>query len=334
MKHISVILIAGLIILSSCTDSRKVPDVSNINVSFIIIPFYKDLAAIPPDSVEKYLPALKEKYGSYLEAISVKVLRIGSVEDEKYPENLKAFLEYDANKDVFRKLDSLYPDINTLKPEIEQAFKYYKYYFPDKLTPDVYFHISGFNQSVVVDSAWLSVSLEKYLGENCIFYKWLEIYQYLRRQMIPQKIVPDMMKAIALTEFSYRPEKYNLLNSMVYQGKVLYFIKSTCPELPDTLLFDFTEKQLKWTKEFESDIWGYMIEQKHLFSTDRLVIQKYTGDGPFNSYLGKDSPGKIGGYFGYKIVDKFMNKNKNITLKELMEIQNGQKILSQSGYAP
>ena len=335
MQKTSVIIfVLAAIILSSCSHSRKAPDVSNIRVNFRLIPFYKDLEAIPPDSVAQYLPALKKKYGTYLDAISIKVLHIGSPDDKDYPQHLKAFLDYEANQDVFRKIDSLFPDINVFNPEIEKAFKYYKYYFPEKLTPDVYFHISGFNQSIVVDSAWLSVSLEKYLGADCVFYKWLEIYQYLRKRMTPEKIVPDIMKAIAMTDFPDTQEKVNLLNQMVYQGKILYFVSNTCPDLPDTLLFDFTGKQLEWTENFESDVWGYMIEQKHLFSTDRLIIQKYTGDGPFNSFLGKESPGKIGAFIGYRIVEKYMERNPKITLAELMKEQNGQKILSKAGYNP
>jgi len=333
MKNI-ILFLSLAIALSSCSEYGKTPDVSNIKVDFRMVPFYKDLAAIPTDSIEQYLPQLKSKYGKYLEAISTKVLRIGSPKDKNYPEHLKAFLEYDANRDVFRKIDSLFPDINIFRPDIEQAFKYYKYYFPERNCPDVYFHISGFNQSVVVDSSWVSVSLEKYLGADCIFYEWLEVYKYLRRQMIPGKIVPDIMKAIALTEFPFLPEKHNLLNNMIYQGKILYFVKQTIPEIQDSLLFDFTSEQLKWTKNVEADVWGYMIEQKHLFSTDRMVIQKYIGDGPFNSYLGQESPGKIGVYFGYKIVDKYMKKHQDVTLKELMKINNGQKILSQSGFNP
>ena len=334
MKYISFVLIITAAIFSSCSDSRKTPDVDNIDVNFKLIPFYKDLSEISPDSIEQELPALKSKYGNYLKAVSVKVLRIGSPDDKDYANNLKEFLKYDANRDVFRKIDSLYPDINTFKPDIEQAFKYYKYYFPEKDCPDVYFHISGFNQSIVVDSAWLSVSIEKYLGANCIFYKWLEVYNYLRRSMIPQKVVPDIMKAIALTSFPFQPDKYNLLNNMIYHGKILYFVRQTCPNLPDTLLFDFTEKQLEWTENFEADIWGYMIEQKHLFSTDHMVIQKYIGDGPFNSYLGEKSPGKIGTYMGYKIIERYMIKNPEMTLQKLMTEQNGQKILSGSGYSP
>lgn len=334
MRNILILLISTLIFFSSCTKSPKAPDVSNIEVNFKLIPFYKDLEAIPPDSVDQYLPNLKKKYGKYLDAISMRVLRIGSPEEKSYPEHLKAFLEYDANRDVFKKIDSLFPDISVFKPEIEQAFKYCKYYFPEKNCPDVYFHISGFNQSIVVDSAWVSVSIEKYMGADCIFYEWLEMYNYLRRQMIPEKIVPDIMKAIALTDFPFMPEKFNLLNNMVYQGKVLYFVKQTCPDIPDTLLFDFTEKQLEWTKKFRADVWGYIIEQKHLFSTDRMVIQKYTGDGPFNSYLGQDSPGKIGAYFGYRIVEEYMDKNKDVTLEQLMKDNNGQKILSKSGFNP
>ena len=334
MKKLFVILTFTLLIFNACTNSDKAPDVSNIEVSFKLIPFYKDLAAIPSDSVDRYLPELKKKYGKYLEAVSMRVLRIGSPEDKNYPEHLKAFLEYDANRDVFRKTDSLYPDINIFKPKIEQAFKYCKYYFPDKKCPDVYFHISGFNQSIVVDSSWISVSIEKYLGSKCIFYEWLDVYKYMRRQMIPEKIVPDIMKAIAMTEYPFEPKKDNLLNNMIYQGKVLYFVKKTNPNIADTLLFDFSEKQLKWTQEFKADVWGYMIEQKHLFSSNRMVIQKYIGDGPFNSYLGKDSPGKIGTYLGYEIVKKYMTKHDDVTLEQLMQNNDGQKILSQSGFNP
>ncbi len=334
MRYISFVLFVFAVAFSSCSNSNKVPDVTNIDVNIKLIPFYKDLGEIPPDSIKQYLPKLKKKYGNYLEAISVKVLRIGSPNDTNFSLHLKEFLEYDANRDLFRKIDSLYPDINIFIPDIKKAFKYCKYYFPEKDCPDIYFHISGFNQSIVVDSAWISVSLEKYLGADCMFYQWLEIYNYVRRSMIHEKVVPDIMKAIALTDYPFQPEKFNLLNNLVYQGKVLYFVHQTCPELPDTLLFDFTEKQLEWTTNFESDIWGYMIENKHLFSTDRMVIQKYIGDGPFNSYLGQESPGKIGTYVGYKIIEKYMAKNPTITLGDLMNEQNAQKVLSGSRYSP
>ena len=334
MKYTLLLILILTLLLSSCSETHKAPDVENIRVNFKLIPFYKDLSEISPDSMEHYLPTLKSKYGDYLKAISIKVLRIGSPDDKDYANNLKEFLKYDANRDVFRKIDSLYPNIEIFRPDIEQAFKYYKYYFPKNDCPDVYFHISGFNQSIVVDSTWLSVSIEKYLGSGCQFYKWLEIYNYIRRSMIPEKVVPDIMKAIALTGFPFQPDKYNLLNNLIYQGKVLYLVRQTCPSLPDTLLFDFTEKQLTWTENFEAGIWGYMIEQKHLFSTDRMVIQKYIGEGPFNSYLGEESPGKIGGYVGYKIVEKYMGKNPTITLQQLMKEQSGQKVLSDSGYSP
>jgi len=153
MRFISSVLFAFTIVFSSCSNSGNTPDVSDIDVDFKLIPFYKDLSEISTDSIKQHLPELKKKYGDYLEAISVKILRIGSPNDTAFTKHLKEFLEYDANRDLFRKIDSLYPDINIFKPDIEKAFKYYKYYFPEKDCPDVYLHISGFNQSIVVDSA-------------------------------------------------------------------------------------------------------------------------------------------------------------------------------------
>jgi hypothetical protein len=332
-KHLSY-LIVSLSILYGCQTGKKGPDVRHIEAPFSLHHFYKDLQNIPIDSVDKYVPILKNRYGTYLDAISQGVLKIGSTKEKQYPAHLKAFLAYDANRDVFAKIDSVYPNTKRIKQELELAFKHYKHYFPNQSIPDVYLHISGFNQSVVVDSGWISVSLEKYLGADCQFYTWLNYYQYLKRRMVPEKVVPDIMKALAMTNHNPNLTKNNLLNNIVQEGKVLFYVNQMCPQLEDSLLLDMSQEQLKWCKNYESDIWGFMVENQHLFSTDRMVIQKYIGDSPFTSYFGKDSPGKVGSYIGYQIIKSYMQNNPDVSLQALMLPTDGQQILSASRYSP
>ena len=47
-----------------------------------------------------------------------------------------------------------------------------------------------------------------------------------------------------------------------------------------------------------------------------------------------NSPGKVGAWLGWQIVKAYMKENPNTTLKELIAIKDGQKILTGSKYKP
>jgi hypothetical protein len=329
-----VIAFTVVMLLGAVSCHQKSPDVSSVKVDFKLVPFFKELHAIKPDSLCAALPALKKKYGHFLEGYSVRVIKVGSTSDSSYCEYLKSFLEYDANKDVFEKCKVQYADLKPLNNSIEKAYQHYLHYFPKAAVPDVYLQISGFNQSMVVDSGLVGVSVEKYLGADCQFYEWLTIPYYLRRKMVPEKIVPDLMKAIAYTEFAYNDSVDDVVNNMVYQGKILYFAKAMIPALEDTLLFDFTPKELEWCADNESKMWGTMVEKRYLFNNNRMDIQKFIGDAPFSSFFGQDSPGRAATWIGYQIVTAYMEMNPTVDLPRLMAIPDGHVVLAGSGYRP
>jgi len=235
---------------------------------------------------------------------------------------------------VLEKCNEVFKDTEQLNEELSQAFRYLKYYFPEHNIPDIYLHISGFNQSIVVDSAWLSISVEKYLGADCEFYEWLSTPVYLRHKMIPEKIVPDVMKAIAMTDFPGKKQNEDVISHMIHEGKLLYFIKSMIPDIQDSLLFDYNEKQLDWCQNSEAGLWAGMVERKHLYNSERMVIQKYVGDGPFSYYFGQESPGRAAVFLGYRIVEAYMKEHPELTVFQLMHETDGHKILRLSRYRP
>jgi uncharacterized protein YjaZ len=57
-------------------------------------------------------------------------------------------------------------------------------------------------------------------------------------------------------------------------------------------------------------------------------------DGPFTAEVTQDSPGRLGVWVGWRIVDSYMRNNKDVTLCELMNENDAQKILEQSYYKP
>jgi hypothetical protein len=153
--------------------------------------------------------------------------------------------------------------------------------------------------------------------------------------MIPEKVVPDIMKAIAMTEFVYNDSIDDLLSQMVYNGMIIYFVKKTNPYLSDEYLFDYTHEELKWCKQYERMMWASLVEHKHLYSTDRIkIVQKYVNDAPFTSHFGQDSPGRTGIYLGYKIILSYLKRNPETTLAQLMEKRDYHKLFISSGYRP
>jgi hypothetical protein len=229
---------------------------------------------------------------------------------------------------------SVFPDITIIESEIGKAFSYYHYYFPDYQIPAVYTFIGGFNQSMVVADSILAIGLDKYLGSDCDFYNRLETPKYLQINMHPAKIPTDALKAWALTEFVYNDSVDNLVNNMVYHGKIQYFLDAMFPETPDTLKFGYTAEQLKWCTTNEKQMWNSLIDQKLLFSTDYMTINKFINPAPFTSGFPNESPGRADIWLGYKIVQKYMDRHPKITLEELMKDHQYQKILSESRYEP
>ena len=335
MERIKVFLYFFVVVLIySC--GERAPKVNHIDVDFKFVPFYDDLFSITPDSagIENERERLINTYGSYLDAYSMRIVGAGSTGDDDFAVNMAKFLSYEPNQEVVDTCRKVFSDLTALEKDITQAYKYYRYYFPESMLPDVYLHISGFNQSIIIDSAWVAVSVENYLGKDCIFYEWLERYQYLRKKYVPEKVVPDIMKAIAITEFPFNDSIADLTSRMVYEGMVLYFIKKMIPSISDEFLFDMTKDELKWCARNEKMMWAVMVERKHLYDTDRMNIQKYVGDSPHTYFFGPDSPGRTGVYTGYRIVESYLKKNPEMTVSQLMSLRNYHRIFTGSGYRP
>ena len=225
-------------------------------------------------------------------------------------------------------------DTIQLRKNLEFAFRHYKYYFPEKEIPIVYTCISGLNQSVVTAEKLIGISLDKYLGVNSRFYKQLGLPVYKRRNMHPEKIVPDAMYAWAVTEWPKSDNANNLLSQMIHEGKMLYFMDAMLPEISDTLKIGFTKKQLDYCRKNEASMWTFMAEQKLLFSTDRMSIKRFIDDGPYTTPFTDQSPARTGAWLGWQIVRSYMNQNKDVELVDLMNNTDFQVILNQSGYRP
>ena len=294
----------------------------------------KDIFGMDPAVIDEQLPDLIEKYEQFFELYSYKVINLGNPYQKGFADSLVGFVTNYTMNSVYEKVKRVFPDMSLYEEEFTYAFKRYKYYFPEKQIPAVYTYIGGFNQSIVIADSILGIGTDKYLGQDCEFYDRLGIANYLQKNMNPENITSDALRAWALTEFVYNDKVDNLVNNMIYQGKIHYFLDAIVPQTPDSIKIGFTGDQVRWCINNEKQMWNYLIENKLLFSTDYMTINKHINPAPFTSGYPNDSPGRASVWLGWQIVRKYMNRNPEITIKQLMLDDDYQKILAKSRYEP
>lgn len=315
----------------ACQSNKLKVDVSGIDINMEVLRFEKDLFALNQGAS---LEDLKKKYPQILKLYSERVIGLGRIDDPNYPQYLNHFLSDSTMNLVANRIDSIFPNLDQQEKELIEGFKHLKYYYPEVKIPRVFSQLSGFNQSIVVDEGVIGVSLDKYLGEACEFYAFLNRPVYMRANMTPNRIAQDILLAYSLTEFPFKPKAQNLMESMIYQGKILYFLQALLPDKPEYDIMKYKQDAYQWCLENEGQIWAYLIEQKHLFSTDASMTRYYINDAPFTSGMPQESPGRIGTWIGLQIIKSYVEKHSDVSLPTLMANNDYASILRESAYQP
>jgi len=322
--------------MTSCRKNHYKVNTSSINVKIEVKRLERDLFESNPDELPKLIPVLKNKYSGFLPLFSY-VINTGDVNEASFTDFLIRFCTDKQNNDVFTMTMELYPDIDQIEVDLKEAFRHYLYYFPDRVVPDVFTCITGFNNSIIIGDSVIGIGLDRYLGADCEYYPRLEIYNYMAARMTPGNIVPDCIYAWGSTEWDFSTLKYltdNVLTEMIHYGKLRYFEKCMLPELEDETIFGFTADQMKFCRNNESQMWLYLIEHDLLFNSEKFTIRKLTGEAPYTSYFTNESPGRSAIWIGFRIVESYMKKNPGIKIEDLMNNIDIQIILEKAKYSP
>lgn len=330
-KILVLLLIAAS--LSACKPNPLKINVSNVSVDLTVKHFDVDLFKLNKDRLAAEVPVLQQKYGDFFQIFVYRMISIGGPDQPNFNEMLYSFV----SDTLIRKLEKQVAanvDTTRLRNDLLTAFKHYKYYFPEKSVPTIYTCISGFNQSVVTAENLVGISLDKFLGADCIYYKQLGLADYKQRNMYPDKIIPDVMYAWAVTEWPKADQANNLLSHMIHEGKLMYFVDAMLPSMHDSMKMGYTRRQLDFCGKSAGKMWTYLAEHKELYSTDRMTVKRYIDEAPFTPSFTNESPGRTGVWMGWQIVRSYMKTHPETSLAELMNNTDFQSILNHSGYQP
>jgi hypothetical protein len=327
MKHTLYILLFATLLTSCRPKSRFAIDTNESGLQIKIERFDRDFLADTANTA-----ALQAKYGTFFRIYTQDIMQFGSPDSSFYKYVVRTFLQDSVFRNAYETELHTFNNVSDIEAKLTDAFRYIKHYFPHTLVPRVIMYASGFNQPVVVTDSILALSADNYLGKDFPTYKTL-VYEYQLEGMRPENVPCDYVMVWLAHCFPLEPSEM-LLNNMLYQGKILYLLETFMPQESENILIAYTPEQIKWCRSNEKQMWVMMLESKHLFSQNGMMVKKYLDDAPYTSYFPEQSPGRAGAWIGWQIIRAYMKNNPDITLPELMAERNYRKILEKSGYKP
>ena len=314
-------------------DNRFDVDTSKINLQVKIERFDQDIYHTDTTRINEEIARFRQKYGEFFDVYSQGVMEFGNPEDEEFALTFKAFLRDSVFHDVYTESLQVFDDVSDIEKKLTDAFRRVKHHFPNKRIPRVLMHVSGFNQSVVTTDSVLSISIDNYLGKDYALYSNL-VFRYQLTGMVPEKVPSDYMTGWLLSEFPMQKPTERLLDNILYRGKIMFTLEKLMPNEDECLLMTYTPEQMKWCYDNERQMWTYMMEEKHLFKSERMISAKYINEAPSTAFFPDESPGRTGIWIGWQIIRSYMKNNPSVSLAQLMDNENYQEILEKSGYRP
>lgn len=340
-------LIAASFFISACGFEKEtnLPDVSDIQVDLDIVRFeqlvFADTAisAVAFEKLKTDYPAFAEVYFNYVFPGADDLV---AEDEENQIKTMQQVIKHPRTRWLYDTVQQIFPDLTKFNEELTTAFKYAKYYFPEKETPKVYTTLSDFGYFPFVyaeDSLrdGIGISLEMFLGDTFPYMTYTGLNNafsdYLTRSYNKDHLVRRTLE-VWVDDLAGPPSGNRLLDLMIHNGKKLYILKSLIPEAPDTVIMDYASADLDWVQTNEKQIWYHFTTNEMLYETSMRKLQKHLGPSPGSPGLPPAAPGNTASWLGWQIVSAYMKDHPNTTLPQLLAMKDAQLILDHSGYRP
>ena len=291
--------------------------------------------AVRPDSVKQDIQQLYADYELFMPIFVEGILGIPT-EDTMYlckmyaqflTDTVMGFAQTNA------KAQAMFADIDSLQEALNMGFSRLHYLYPEWELPTLYLFVSGFNSAVMYYEDIMGVGVDMYLGSDYPYYNQV-VYDYQKQTMRKACVAGDVLSMYLAYNIPYNSKYNRLLEQMIFRGKQLFLLSQLLPDEPAWELIGYSKEQWDWCKTYEKAIWNRIMAKRDLFKTESTILASYINEGPFTAEISQESPGRLGQWIGWRIVDSYMRNNEHVTIQELMSEGDAQKILEQSFYKP
>ena len=300
------------------------------NVEINILRYEQDLFNIDQGNMKAAFAAL---YGKYPENLIAK----NAWNNNEMLLSIKDFLNDPVIKEIYQDTEAMYADMSWFKKEITPAFTLYLTHFPNERIPDFCTLVSGIDfqmPQVFGYENTIFICLDMYLGKDNKHYGQAGMPKFISARCEKKYMVTDCFSKALV--YRHLPDRtlVTLLDNMVDAGKKMLFTQTMFPTTSAQDILGYSKEQYKWATSHESAIWHYLVEKNLVFDNTDNVIRRMMDETPFTRDFGNDSPGRLGVFIGFQIVQSYMKTHPGTTLKDLMAMNDSQKLLKESGYKP
>jgi hypothetical protein len=330
-----ILVLILLLLGGSCQKQDKTPEVTHLKVPLSTLRFEKVLFESDSLTLEQKINALRKEEPEFIQYFFEYFIADDSFEDTSYLSKALYFRSLPSAQYFYDTTKIVFPDFQPYQEAFEKAFAYFEYYFSTKHRPTLITMISELGVgSFTIDTAVLGVGLDFYLGEKFTGYEALMLPNYIKKGLNPDHLVVKSMKAW-IRNYTHPDENPNdVLEAIVRNGKLIYILEKIMPMAPRHLLWEVDPEQMEWLSENVSDMWAFALEKEMLYKKDLRSIERMTGMAPTTQGMPSQSPGGALNYLGYAIVEAFMQRHPNHSLRDLALEDNSQNIFQLSKFKP
>lgn len=338
MKKVIVLFLAALLLCSCHHRKEKVAtpkmtaeqEVKVKNIEISVTRYEQALFSLDSNHLREGVESL---YGKVPELLVAK----NSWKDPNMIQSLKGYLSDPTIKDLYKETQKQFPNLEDLKKQLKGAFEIYLTHFPEDTLPEVVTMISGLDfsfPSVWGEGSYLIINLDMYLGQNYKYYSKAGMPKFISARCEKKYIAPDCFTK--MMAYKHLPDKtlVTTLDNMLFEGKKLYLAQTVLPEMEPQDIIGYSPEKYAWIQKNEGAVWQYLMEKNMIYSKDENVIRQLVGETPFTRVFGNESPGRIGAYIGWHIIQNYMKQHPETTLEEMMQRTDAQMILKESLYKP
>lgn len=335
-KLLPILLLAFL--FAACTNGKKAPDVSSIEVPLSTERFEKAIFDTSSGNLVNYLKGIHEGNPAFTQTYLYQILGLDPrMSADSNAMLINSFIQY--YRSVYDTSQKKFGDFTPYEKEIRRGLQYVKHYFPSYPLPKkiiTYIGPADGSGDAISDEGIL-VGLHHHLGANFPLYQTESVQTYyptyISRRFEPEYIAVNAMKNIVSDIYPEAAPDQSLVNQMVEKGKRLYVLQLLLPKTPEYLLIGYTEKQWKECYQNEAKIWNLFVKNDYLRTTDKNIVKNFLDEGPKTDELGEGAPGNIGSFSGLQIVKKYMEAHPANTPIQLMNIPS-ETLFQEAKYKP
>ncbi len=234
---------------------------------------------------------------------------------------------------LFMEVDGYFTNWEEIERELESAYRFIRFNYPEKEIPRVQTLVTGFYNDMYISDSLIVVGLDFFMGTQGSYHP-NDIPLYIVKRYRRESLVPFVLSFVS-NDFNKTDRQHNtLLADMINLGKSYFFVSEALPCKPDSLIIGYTAEEMRLVRENQKVIWANFIENELLYETDHFMRNKFIGESPNVVEISEKCPGRVGAWIGWQIVRKYMEENPKVSFADLMNETDAHKIFQQSGYKP